>query len=467
MLSNFAKIFIKYSLGLFVLLSASQDIRSMDKERIDFFEKSPSIVFRRNDKENSHVINMRLDIRSTGKKDSSRRPLQPAHLQKSRQSRYDAPLDLGVPNAGSKADVEILTQNKRPRPDFSSSPEESSEDPVPESKSLTLFDVLGEREAYEVQILNDTLYKPEVSSMDMDVDLRFFTPTKINAYREAGGTTPELKRNISVLKTLYPKEIKDTEHFPRQDDIVFSPAVRNLPRETVGELRALGIVFHLPDYATAEPLVIETEEERAARKKRQNEEFAASEATLGNLPKQLNSEREAVLKPWIPYFNYVRMKKDQFSQGVGAKLRWPELGEAFMKYVAPHMKFLEIEDFEVYYSLRVINFKRVNPESKKENHETMGNGNAPTGVDGKPIHLHHVLQICARSHPMKVTDNMRKNRESPYKLIYVPDFIHTEYTEFLHPVNYVTPKEEINRSSFGKSRKVIHKKVAELEYFPK
>ena len=466
MLSNFAKIFIKYSLFLFIFLSEIQEIFCMDDEMTGLLAKSPSIARTKKDKENSREVeNIGLDIR-VAEWSSSRRPLHPANQIKSGQSRYHAPRDLGVPIAGAKADVKILTQNKRPRPDFSLSPEESSEDPVPESKSLTLFDVLDPREACEVQILNAALYKKS-EVLSMDVDLASFTPTKINAYREAGGTTPELKTKIDVLKTLYPKEIKDIEHFPRQHDSVFSPAVRNLPRETVGELRAQGLVFHLPDFATAEPLVIETEEQRAARKEKQKKEFEASERILGNLPKQLISEREKILKPWVPYFNYVEMKKNQYAQGIGEKMRWPELGEAFMKYVAPHMKFLEIEGFEVYFSLKVINFKRKNPKKQKENHEIMREGLAPTGVDGNLVHLHHVLQICARSHPMKVTDNMRKNRESPYKLIYVPDFIHTEYTEFLHPVNYVTPKEEINRSSFGKSRKVIHKKVVELEYSPK
>jgi hypothetical protein len=68
---------------------------------------------------------------------------------------------------------------------------------------------------------------------------------------------------------------------------------------------------------------------------------------------------------------------------------------------------------------------------------------------------------------MKVTETMRKNRESPYKLAYVPEFIHTEYTEFLHPANYVTPRAEIDRSAFGDSRKKIHKKVVELKYSTK
>lgn len=463
MLSNFAKIFIKYSLFLFIFLSEIQEIFCMDDEMTGLLAKSPSIARTKKDKENSREVeNIGLDIR-VAEWSSSRRPLHPANKLKSRQSRYDAPKDLGVPIAGAKEDIEILTQNKRPRPDFSLSPEESSEDPVPESKSLTLFDVLDPREACEVQILNAALYKKS-EVLRMDVDLAPFTPTKINAYREAGGTTPELKRNISVLKTLYPKEIKDIEHFPRQHDSVFSPAVRNLPREKVGELRALGLVFHLPDYATMEPLVVETEEERAARKKRQKEEFEASEAILGNLPKQLDCEREAVLKPWSLYFNYVRIKKEQFSRGVGVKMRWPELAEAFMKYVAPHMEFLESEGFEVYYSLNVINFERKNPKNQKLNYETMREGQAPTGVDGKPIHLHHVLQICARSHPMKVTEDMRKNRESPYKLIYVPDFIHTGFTEFLHPINYVAPTADIIRSSFGGSREVIHKTVVELNY---
>jgi hypothetical protein len=334
-----------------------------------------------------------------------------------------------------------------------------------ETQDVTLFSVLEERWVLELQILNAALYKPEVTSEN--VSLSSFTPTKVQGYHRAGGETLELERSIGILKTLYPEPIRDTVQFPRSDQQIFSPAARHLPRRDVAKLRSLKLVSHLPDYAIVEPLVIETEEERAARKEKQEKEFEASEIILGNLPKQLISEREKILKPWVPYFNYVEMKKNQLLQGIGAKMRWPELAEAFMKYVAPHMEFLEIEGFEVYFSLQVINFKRKNPKNQKENHETMGEGQAPTGVDGKPIHLHHVLQICACSHPMKITESMRKNRQSPYKLTYLPEFMHTEYTEFLHPVNYVTPKAEINRSSFGESRKVIHKKVAEVKYSPK
>lgn len=466
MLSNFTKIFIKYSLSLFFLLSEIQNIWSMEEDCIDSLENSSSAFCEEVDIENIHEKKIRLDILIINKQDSSRRPLRPANQLKSGQSRYDAPKDLEVPIAGAKADVEILTQNKRPRPDFSSSQaEESSESLESEFQCSTLFELLEEKKALEVQILNASLYQPELTSKN--VDLSYFTPTKVEGYRRAGGESPELMTNIRVLKTSYPKPILDIEHFSRDDQKIFSPAVHHLPRETVGELRAQGLVFHLPDFATAEPLVIETEEQRAARKEKQKKEFEASERILGNLPKQLISEREKILKPWVPYFNYVEMKKNQYAQGIGEKMRWPELGEAFMKYVAPHMKFLEIEDFEVYYSLNVINFERKNPKNQKANYETMRKGLAPTGVDGKLIHLHHVLQICARSHPMKVTDGMKKNRESPYKLIYVPDFIHTEYTEFLHPINYVIPRAEINRSSFGDSREAIHKKVVEVNYPPK
>ncbi|MGV8947914.1 MAG: hypothetical protein ACOH2E_00875 [Candidatus Paracaedibacter sp.] len=97
----------------------------------------------------------------------------------------------------------------------------------------------------------------------------------------------------------------------------------------------------------------------------------------------------------------------------------------------------------------------------------MSEGGAPIGVDGESIHLHHVLRICARSHHMTVTATMKEKRESPYKLVYVPEFIHTEYSELLHPSNYVAPKVDINRAAFGDSRKKIHKKIVELKYLAK
>lgn len=448
MFRNFIKIVIKFSFFLFIFLQLTQDILSMENGDLD------SDTFLKHKKANkANFSNKKVKV------DSYVRVLQPAKQKKLSTLEYDSPQDVGAPIAGLEAEIASSSQKKRQRPVFSSSEEESVENE--EFESRTIFSVLEEKEAYEVQILNAALYKPEITSTD--VDLKFFTPTKLSGYREAGGTTPDLKRKIRVLKTLYPKEIKDIEGFPREDNKVFSPSVRNLPREVVGELRALEFVYHLPDYATAEPIVVETEEERAARKERQEKEFEASEAVLGNFPKQLISEREAALKPWVPFFNYVAMKKSDYLKGIGEKMRWPELGGAFMQYVAPHMEFLEIEDFEVYLSPGLINFKRINPKNGQTDAENMREGIGPTGVDGKPIHLHHALRICARSHPMKVTESMKKNRESPYKLVYVPEFIHTEYTEFLHPVNYVAPRVEINRSAFGHSREIIHQTVVKVK----
>lgn len=460
MLSNFAKIFIKYSLFLFIFLSEIQEIFCMDDEMTGLFAKSPSIARTKKDKENSREVeNIGLDIR-VAEWSSSRRPLHPANQLKSRQSRYGAPKDLGVPIAGAKADVEILTQNKRPRPDFSLSPEESSEDPVPESKSLTLFELLEEKEALEVQILNASLYQTKLTSKN--VDLSYFTPTKVEGYLRAGGESPELRTNIRVLKTSYPKPILDIEHFSRDDQKIFSPAVRHLPRQTVEQLRLSEVVRHLPDYATREPITVETNEERIVRKETQRKEFEELEAKAGRISTHITSERERALKPWIPYFNYITMKKDQ-----GFLLRWPDLVGAFLKYVAPCMKYLEIEKYDVYFSLDTLDFERKNAENGKANHALMQSGKCPYGVDGFIMNWHHVTRIDVHSHDIKIDDTTKQNCEGPYKLVLIPAFIHTEYDALLHPSHYVAPRKEIDRADFGDSREVINQTVRDQFYVGK
>jgi hypothetical protein len=132
----------------------------------------------------------------------------------------------------------------------------------------TLSSRLGRRQAVESQILNAALYKPEVTSTSFD--LSHFTPEKVKEFYDEGGEQLSLYLNISLLKTLYPEPIRDITNFPRDDQKIFSPAVRHLPRRDVEGLRSCQLVFHLPGYATAEPIVIETEEERAARKERRN-----------------------------------------------------------------------------------------------------------------------------------------------------------------------------------------------------
>jgi len=430
MLSNFSKIFVKYSFCLFVVLGVAQEALCMHRVSDEELDKENFGPLKKKAKTDGFSPSI------------SRIPtagiLAPVNSNRLNALAYDNPED----HWGDDRDASVSTSD--------------------ETQDVTLFSVFEERRVLELQILNAALYKPEVTSDN--VSLSSFTPKKVQGYYEAGGEALELERSIGILKALHPEPIRDTVQFPRSDQQIFSPAARHLPRREVAKLRFLDLVLHLPDYATAEPLVIETEEERAARKERQKKEFQASEALLGNFPKQLISEREAALKPWIPYFKYVEMKKNQYSEGIVEKMKWPELGAAFMKYVAPHMEFLEIEGFEVYFSLDIINFKRVNPKNNRTNAENMKEGFGPTGVDGQPTHLHHILRICARSHPMKITEAMRENRESPYKLVYVPEFIHTEYTELLHPSNYILPRLDIDRTAFGHSRKIIHQTVVKVKY---
>ncbi len=430
MLSNFSKIFVKYSFCLFIFLGVTQEALCMHRASGEELDKEN--IGHQNKRAKTDDFSPSISMIPTAGMWAS------VNSQSVNALAYDNPED----HWGDDRDAFVSTSD--------------------ETQDVTLFSVLEERRVLELQILNAALYKPEVTSDN--VTLSSFTPKKVQGYYEAGGETLELERRIGILKTLHPEPIRDTVQFPRSDQQIFSPAARHLPRREVAELRSLKLVSHLPDYATVEPIVAETEEERISRKESQKKEFEASEALLGNFPKQLISEREKALKPWIPYFKYVDMTKNKYLEGCGRKLRWPDLAEAFSKYVAPHMIYLAIEGYEVYFSLETLDFKRIDVETQKPNYITMENTNCPIGVDGEKMNWHHVLRIDVHSHDVKIDETTKKNCEGPYKLVLIPAFLHTEYTEFLHPVHYVAPRVDIDRSAFGKSRKAINQKIKALYY---
>lgn len=393
----------------------------------------------------------------------STRVLQPVNTKRSivQDLNDDNPEDLKVPTASEpNVNIDAFSSKKRVRDESSSSPIGS--DTCEEWEPSSLAFIIGEKSALEVQLLNAALYSADVTGEGDD--LRHLTPQKVLSFRNAGGQTPDLREKLKVLKKIHPKHIKDTGAFPRDDEKLFSPSVRNLPREVVANLRSNGLVLHLPDYSTREPIVAETEEERAGRKERQRKEFESLELQAGRIPELLTTEREIALQPWVPYFKYIDMRQKQYEDKQGHILRWGDLVGAFLKYVAPHMVYLEIEGYDVYFSLKTLNFERKNWKDQKENHILMKNGKCPYDLNGSIMNWHHVTRMDVHSHGIKIDEATKRSCEGPYKLVLIPAFIHTEYDAFLHPQHYVESNKELNRAAFGSSREIINQKVRELFY---
>lgn len=482
-MSILSKITIKRSFFLFALLGLSQTSFCTDDSGLfsdyDFRCKST-----RDNKENFGNEKAKRFISPSRPTASSPRVLRPVNSKRSLELEYDNPQDLKAPVAGEpnvsfdffsaaiehehddSQELKALGKDdlirsphstfKRKRSDLSSSSSRSDSSDE-ENQPSALATLIGEKEAWEVQILNAALYRPEVTSKE--VDLKYFTPQKVNGFRNAGGETPDLRNKLKALKTLHPKPIKDIEAFPRNDEKLYSPAVRILPRDVVAKLRTNAIVFHLPDYATREPIVAESEEERTARKERQRKEFEELEAKSGRISIHLTSEREIALMPWLPYFDYIKMTQKQ-----EVLLRWPDLVGAFLKYVAPHMTYLKCEGYDNYFSLKTLNFERINAKDNKENHIIMEDRKNPYGGDGLIMNWHHATRIDVHSHDIKIDKATEENREGPYILVLIPDFIHKEYDALLHPQNYVAPRKEIDRTAFGDSRGTINQTVQRLYY---
>gem|GEM_PF-3537394 len=311
----------------------------------------------------------------------------------------------------------------------------------------------------ELQILNASFWA-EVPDRE-NINPQQITPTKTQKYYAHGGTSREIESSIQHLKKLFPNRVQNKD-FVRSDLIISSPAAREiLSRENVKKARKLDLVSPLPPIAFVEQVEPETKEQRRVRKERQKAEFEAAEAQQGNFPQQLSEELADALEPWKPYFAYIQMKKTKYLEGHGNKLRWPDLVGAFLKYVAPYMTCVEIDGYEVYFSLKTLKFKR-NGQRNLLNHESMAQGLCPIGADGQTMNYHHVTKLDRHVHQVQIDEDTKKAQEGPYKIVLIPGTIHTEFSGLLHCEDgtYILPHNEINRSLFGNSRQEFNKTLA-------
>jgi filamentous hemagglutinin len=103
--------------------------------------------------------------------------------------------------------------------------------------------------------------------------------------------------------------------------------------------------------------------------------------------------------------------------------------------------FVEFKGNKVYQRDDLIDPARINPENGQTSIENMKKGNAPTGPDGKPINIHHLIQTEKGS------------------LAEVTHRFHKAYSKIIH-INPGSTESGINRQEFDKFRRSYWKERA-------
>lgn len=360
-------------------------------------------------------------------------------------------------------------------------------------------------DAATIQLLNGIHYLDERYDSPREIDLRKQTPTKkqkIDFLRDRGMSSPNIRSKMHLFKKENPHPIRDVTNYPRRDDYPGSPSTRQvMSRLGIKEARQQLYIIPIPPLAYVEHVEPETPTERETRKARQKAEFKAqfeaketarlnesfgqmAEEGVAAVTKHHQDEMTEALSHFKEYFEYLEAKKARYiayleakkafgkKRTKGAKLmkeekmRWPDAVGAFNQYVAPLMTRVEVEGYEVYFSLKTLDFNRIHMGTGLKNYEAMRLGSTPTGADGSAMNFHHVTQLDLHVHDVKIDEDAKDAQEGPFKLVLIPYFLHSEYSGCLHfdGATYVLPRAEIDRAAFGRSRIQINKKLVELFY---
>lgn len=332
---------------------------------------------------------------------------------------------------------------------------------------------LSRREALSVHLKNNALFiemrKTERPSPDspskfqktssqkadseFEIDLTALSPAKMSDFRAEGGDLFALEREIRELKTEHPSPIRNTTLFPRSDDHVFSPSVRKtLSRPQLQVARKEGVVRKLFPIAYQAPFEEETEEERLARKEAQERDFLEAERRRGKIPENLHEEIQKEFEIWQDYLNYIEMRKANCLAGDGNKITRSDIEEAFKKFVAPKLVYIEVNGYHVYFTLKTLDFDRENDEGDT-NQQIMKKGYCPIGVDGKPMHYHHLTHYDLLTH------------QKPSLIVLITDNHHTTHSGFLHftRTTYLhLPRKPVDRNLFIGERKNFNRTIVSL-----
>jgi hypothetical protein len=237
-----------------------------------------------------------------------------------------------------------------------------------------------------------------------------------------------------------------------------------LSRTETLEARKGSHIVSLPATAFIKAEMVESPEERRARKEKQMAEFEAAEAARGISIVHLEEENQTALQPWLGFFKYIDFKKERITLGSDKKMKWPDIADAFSKFVAPHMSRHQIDGYEIYYLLKTVDFNRVNPLNQHPNYINMMHGGCPVGSDNDSMEWHHVTRFD-KSHKIKIDEPTLLAYEGPLKIILIPAWIHQQYRQLhLGRSFYKKPRTKMDRSYFGEYRELFNQHIVKTHY---
>ena len=179
--------------------------------------------------------------------------------------------------------------------------------------------------------------------------------------------------------------------------------------------------------------------------------FFELEGARGKSSAELSMEIEAEYKLWENHFAYIQRRKNEATSGTGNKIRKNEIIETFERFVKPHYQMVEVEGYEVYFSLESLDLGRANP-GRLTNMERLVDSLCPIGSDGEIMNYHHLTHHDAKTHASRSV------------IVLVTNKLHTQFSGSLHFANSNyrdLPRAPLNRAEFARARNGFGPKILE------
>jgi hypothetical protein len=495
MLSNFSKIFIKYSFCFFVFLGVTQEALCMQRTNSEEFDEEGL-----------------------------------GHPKKRVKTDDLPPFISVIPLAGTLASVSpeiFFISTGDEFEDRLQSHEERQElllgnYEMPGKEAASKLRQLGvsEVKAQEVLMLSSALHKEMrtekgtdiKSTKELDLNYAMISPEKLRAFEELGGDINVFEQNCRVLKLQFVSPIRNPK-YPL--GAVYSPAARvaSISRLQIEQGRLENIIRSLPVDFRIAPTAPETPEEREERKKQQLIDFLEMEKVRGKISeeeiskileqkgaqkwKEASAEIKREIELWQDHLNYIDMRKkqllmgdselldeDEFQDdgslenddsflcsvlevGEGAevdildaqqkekkvrKIRKAEIEDSFENFVAGKLICLKVEGYDLWFS-KGIDLDRTD-EDGDTNLERMNSGLCPIGADGETMNFHHLTHYDFKTHKIKSI------------IVPLTEYVHRIYSGKLHfgrNTYQDLPRTKVNRNEWNKVRFQFNKSIA--EYF--
>ncbi len=261
-------------------------------------------------------------------------------------------------------------------------------------------------------------------------------------------SNPVERQEIIALKEKYSSPIRD----PHLTGKFLTPAARwALSRLEIVEAKGSGLVESWPADATKEPYIPETEEEKTIRRRHKEELSIEAEKRRGKSTKELSKEFSAEAELWENHFTHIQLRKEEIVTGTGKKIRRNEIIELFEEFVMPNYQMLEIEGYEVYFSLFSLDLARSDLEGLS-NLDRLKNSLCPIGADGETMNYHHLTHHDAKTHQGRSI------------VVLITQKLHTQFSGSLHFCESTyrdLPGTPVNRPEFKKARNEFGLKIAE------